>query len=103
MNKRRYKVGSPSSVPQFVNRYAYRGQPVVVRNATDDWLAMDTFDFDFFRDLYEDLQSPVLDNLDDDCQFFAWDFDEFSNMQEVFDMDENRIRMKGNYEPWYIG
>ena len=44
---------------------------------------MDAFDFEFFRRLYEDLDSPVLANEEDsDCQFFAWDFEEFSNMQE---------------------
>ena len=42
---------------------------------------MKSFDFEFFRDLYEDLQSPVLHNEEDDCQFFAWDFQEFENLQ----------------------
>ena len=43
---------------------------------------MDAFDFEFFRQLYEDLDSPVLANEDADCQFFAWDFEEFANMQQ---------------------
>ena len=46
------------------------------------WDAMEAFTFEFFRKLYRDLDSPVLDNEDEDCQFFAWDFEEFSNMQE---------------------
>ena len=44
---------------------------------------MEAFTFEFFRELYEDLDSPVLDNEDADCQFFAWDFEEFANMQQV--------------------
>ena len=43
---------------------------------------MEAFTFEFFRKLYQTLDSPVLDNEDEDCQFFAWDFEEFSNMQE---------------------
>ena len=35
---------------------------------------MAEFDFEFFRNLYEDLQSPVLDNENSDCQFLSWDF-----------------------------
>jgi hypothetical protein len=29
------------------------------------------------------LFSPVLSNKDADCQFFAWQFDEFSNLQQA--------------------
>ena len=65
----------------FLERYAYTGRPLLVKNATNEWKAMITFDFEFFRDLFEDLNSPVLDNLDEDCQFFAWDFKEFNNVQ----------------------
>ena len=45
------------------------------------------------RDLYELLDSPVLQNEDPDCAFFAWEKfgDEFYNVQSVFDMPENRI------------
>ena len=65
----------------FMERYAYTGRPLLVKNATYYWEAMDTFDFEFFRDLFEDLHSPVLENIDEDCQFFAWDFKEFNNVQ----------------------
>ena len=46
-----------------------------------------------FRDLYELLDSPVLQNEDPDCAFFAWEKmgDEFFNVQSVFDMPEQRI------------
>ena len=65
----------------FMEKYAFSGRPLLVKNATNDWSAMVTFDFEFFRDLFEDLNSPVLDNVEEDCQFFAWDFKEFSNVQ----------------------
>ncbi len=41
----------------FSEKYAHRGQPLVVVNATADWPAMETFGFEFFRDLYEDLST----------------------------------------------
>ena len=49
--------------------------------------------FRLFRDLYELLDSPVLQNNDPDCAFFAWEKmgDEFFNVQSVFDMPEQRI------------
>lgn len=65
----------------FAAKYAHSGRPVLVKNATTTWRAMGTFDFEFFRDLYEDLDSPVLRNELQDCQFFAWDFKEFNNVQ----------------------
>ena len=36
----------------FTERYAMSGQPLVVRNATGDWLARKEFNFNFFKDLY---------------------------------------------------
>jgi hypothetical protein len=39
----------------FDVKYSHRGQPLVVKNATNHWPAMHTFGFEFFRDLYEEL------------------------------------------------
>ena len=69
------------NVDLFVEKYAYSGKPLLVKNATNNWEAMTSFNFEFFRDLYEDLQSPVLDNEEEGCQFFAWNFKEFKNLQ----------------------
>ena len=66
-----------------MEKYAYSGRPLLVKNATYDWKAMNSFNFEFFRDLYEDLQSPVLDNEEEGCQFFAWNFKEFKNLQVI--------------------
>ena len=52
-----------------------------MKNASEYWSdAMAEFDFEFFRNLYEDLQSPVLDNENSDCQFLSWDFN-FKSVQ----------------------
>jgi hypothetical protein len=65
---------------RFLANFAYSGKPLVVTNMTGEWRATAAFDFEFFRDLYRDLDSPVLDNVEEDCQFFSWDFSEFNNM-----------------------
>eukprot|EP00095_Tigriopus_kingsejongensis_P004003 maker-scaffold1031_size68893-snap-gene-0.28 protein:Tk04003 transcript:maker-scaffold1031_size68893-snap-gene-0.28-mRNA-1 annotation:"hypothetical protein CAPTEDRAFT_142276" len=87
----------------FDNAYAFTGQPLIVRNVTHSWRAMDEFDFAFFMDIYDRLNSPVLYNQEGDCQFFAWEFSEFSSMDQVFGMPRSRYQMKGLYDPWYIG
>ena len=57
------------------------------------------FSFDYFRDLYELLDSPVLQGDDPDCAFFAWEKfgEEFYNVQSVFDMPEARISFAENF------
>ena len=75
------------------DNYAFSGRPLVVRNASQNWPASQTFSFAFFSDLYKRLDSPVLYNNQEDCQFFSWDFKEFGNMNEVFDMDKGRLKI----------
>ena len=87
------------SYQTFEQIYARSGRPLVVRNATKKWRAMEQFSFNFFSDLYKNLSSPVLTG-EEGCQFFAWDFSEFRNLGEVFEMDEDRAGLKGNYTPW---
>ena len=61
-----------------MNKYAYSGRPVLIKNAAKNWKAMEKFNFEFFKDLYAGLpNTPVLYNGVDgygskDCQFFAW-------------------------------
>jgi histone arginine demethylase JMJD6 len=43
----------------FREKYSYTGRPLIVRNATNQWPAVDTFTFEFFRKLYEDLDRLV--------------------------------------------
>ena len=71
-------------------------RPLLVKNATSKWAAMDSFSFEFFKDLYFDLE-------EENCQFFAWNFQEFRDLIDVFEMPEFRWQMKKNFEPWYVG
>lgn len=56
-----------------------------------------------FLQLYQSLESPVLTGKAKGCQFFSWDFSEFSNLGEVFSMEHDRANMLGDYSPWYVG
>lgn len=85
-----------------MSTYGYTGRPVLVKNVTNSWLAMETFSFDFFKDLYQRLDSPVLRKDDEDCQFFAWDFEEFESMGEVFEIPPERSNMEGRKKIIYI-
>lgn len=83
-------------------RYAYTGQPVVVRGATDHWSALKTFSFDFFREIYTRIPDAY-ESVENECQFFPFRTD-FRRLSEVFAMPEERVRMTGvESKPWYIG
>nr|KAG5708974.1 hypothetical protein BaRGS_004613 [Batillaria attramentaria] len=85
----------------FEELYAYSGHPVVVTDATRNWSALDTFSFEFFREIYSE-DSAALKNAESKCQFFPYKT-EFRRLGEVFQMDSTRARMAGEAKPWYIG
>lgn len=81
---------------RFLSAYAYTGRPVLIKNVSNSWPAMETFSFNFFKNLYEENKSPVLTKQNEECQFFLWDFQNFRNLGEVFKMDPDRSKLKGN-------
>lgn len=84
---------------QFVEKYAYTGRPVLIRNGSRNWTASSHFSFEFFKNIYP-KNSPILQSADRDCQFFPYRT-KFETLGEVFDMPESMAKMEGN--PWYIG
>jgi len=86
-------------------KYAYTGQPILVRGATHHWSALKTFSFDFFHEIYS--QTPgAYESVEHECQFFPFK-SEFNHLSEVFAMPEDRVRMSPmspySSKPWYIG
>ena len=63
----------------FIEKYKNFGQPVLIKNAAKDWAALEKFGFEFFKQLYLNLSSPVLKNELDECEFLSWNFD-FKNI-----------------------
>ncbi|XP_071440254.1 bifunctional arginine demethylase and lysyl-hydroxylase JMJD6-like [Hetaerina americana] len=84
----------------FEERYAYTGRPVVVGDAMENWTARHEFSFQFFKELYEGSSEYWSHQIN--CQFFPYDT-EFRALLEVFNMSEDRARMRYGTKPWYIG
>ncbi|XP_049954702.1 uncharacterized protein LOC126470740 [Schistocerca serialis cubense] len=79
----------------FEEKYAYTGKPVVVTDAMENWTAPEVFDFEFFKSIYDERNVRG-------CQFFPYET-EFKRLEEVFDMSEDRAKMRDGTKPWYVG
>lgn len=75
--------------------YLTPARPVVITDGAKDWLAINTFSFKFFRDLYQGYSKFS-------CQFFPYKT-EFRSLQEALNMSESRASLEQGEEPWYIG
>lgn len=89
---------------EFEEKYAYTNRPVIVTDAMKDWLALEKFNFKFFKRLYR-MNSSALQAVEENCQFFPYkNKDEFETLEDVFNMDINRAYMiDDDYRPWYVG
>uniref|UniRef100_A0A6E8VTW5 Cupin-like domain-containing protein n=2 Tax=gambiae species complex TaxID=44542 RepID=A0A6E8VTW5_ANOCL len=87
------------SPTEFARDYAYRGGPVIVTDATVNWTAVESFDFWFFKRVYETHGSgPRAER----CQFFPYQTG-FRDIREAFSLPESRVRYDPGTEPWYFG
>jgi hypothetical protein len=89
---------------EFEEKYAYTNHPVIITDAMNNWLALEKFDFQFFKRLYR-TNSSALRAVEQHCQFFPYrNKHEFETLEDVFDMDLERAYMiNDDYEPWYVG
>ena len=85
----------------FEDQYAYSGRPVVITDGMSAWTASETFSFMFFKSIYAS-DSPVLQNVEQNCQFFPYKT-AFESLGEVFNMSSDRADMKDGSKPWYVG
>lgn len=89
------------SAEDFKRKYAYTSVPVLIKDATRGWSAMQLFDFKFFRKLYI-MTDGALESVEEECQFFPYKT-EFQTLSEVFLMPEERANFTEGEKPWYIG
>ncbi|XP_013786777.1 F-box protein At1g78280-like [Limulus polyphemus] len=83
-------------------KYAYMSRPVLVKDATVSWKALNTFNFSFFRKLYSEI-GGAYKSVEEECQFFPFKTN-FLHLQDVFNMPEDRAMMKTrDSKTWYIG
>lgn len=80
--------------------YAYSSRPIVIKNAAKDWPASKVYSWEFFRDLYENIDGAY--ESVEECQFLHFK-SSFNNLKEVFAMSKERAMHQKDEEPWYVG
>ena len=96
-----FPVVKDLSKEEFLAKYAYSTVPVLVKEATQNWTAMETFSFKYFKDIYT-KNLDALKAVEEECQFFPYNT-EFETLEEVFRMTSNRASYKDGEKPWYVG
>lgn len=89
------------SAKEFKRKFAYSSIPVLIKDATGDWLAMSTFSYDFLKKLYTEKEG-AFNSVDQQCQFFPYKTD-FSTLRDAFNMSDARANFSEGEAPWYIG
>lgn len=93
--------GATFTKEEFLKGFAYNGIPLLVKGGAQNWTALDTFSFEYLKDLYEETEG-ALEAVEDDCQFFAYKTD-FGSMAEVFNMSKARSEFREGEKQWYVG
>nr|CAB3260726.1 uncharacterized protein LOC100175813 [Phallusia mammillata] len=93
------KIVSNLSHDEFLDKYAFSMQPVLIKDGQDGWTATETFSFEYFHEIYKP-GSEALEKVKNDCQFFPYRT-EFNDLEEFFSMDPDRVA--GKAKPWYVG
>lgn len=81
--------------------YASKMKPVVIIDGTRDWSPINTFNFDFFKKLYENNNHDN-ENDKDECQFFPYKT-EFKSLRDALNMSIARSKLEPGTNNWYIG
>ena len=87
------------SQEDFIRRYAYKSKPIIVEGAANDWPALSTFSYDYFKDLYTSMPGS-LDGDNTQGQFFAYSSD-IKDLADLFELPSEVATM--GKERWYIG
>ncbi len=88
------------SPDEFERKYAYTGRPVIVTDATATWTALKTFDFWYFKDLYDEARKRTDKQMN--CQFFPYKT-EFKSFHEAMSIPKERVDYQPGTDPWYFG
>lgn len=82
----------------FVKHHAYNGRPVLFKGGVKHWSALETFSYDYFKEVYDEEALLEFDNKE--CQFFGYKTN-FRTLEDVFRMSKKRQMFKK--DQWYIG
>lgn len=81
--------------------YAYSSRPIVVKKSVIHWPAFQLFNYEFFKDLYENIKDSYR-TVDEECQFLHFQSN-FISLKDVFEMSEERVRNEKGEKSWYVG
>jgi hypothetical protein len=87
------------SIMEFMERYAYTLQPVLMKGAASDWPAVRVFSYNYFKELYK-KKPEAIDHDVQDGQFFPYSSGIY-RLDEFMALDNDTAALKG--ERWYIG
>ena len=93
--------GDTFTKEKFLKDYAYNGIPLLIKGGAKNWTALDTFSFNYLKELYEQTDG-ALEAVEFDCQFFPYKTS-FLTLAEVFNMSEARSRIAEGEKQWYVG
>lgn len=82
-------------------KYAYTSKPIVIKGAFFHWPAMKYFDFNFFKELYKNIENSY-QSVDEECQFLHFQSN-FISIKDVFEMSDARARNEPGEKSWYVG
>ena len=67
----------------YEEKYALTNRPVIIRNVSSDWAAMDTVDFGWLRQKYLASEDILLYEAPN-CFFKCYKTNEFKNLGDLF-------------------
>lgn len=88
------------SPDEFERKYAYSSLPVIITDATSTWTASETFDFWYFKELYDAARKRT--NKPMNCQFFPYKSG-FKSFYEAMSIPDERVNYEPGTDPWYFG
>nr|XP_002120936.1 uncharacterized protein LOC100186342 isoform X1 [Ciona intestinalis] len=83
----------------FLTKYAFTMQPIVVKDAQSNWTAGESFSYEYFQSIYSP-GSQILEEVARRCLFFPYETG-LANLAEFFNMSKNQV--EGKEGRWYVG
>lgn len=80
-------------------KYAYKSQPIIIKNAFEHWPAKEQLTYQFLKQLYQKYPNE-LERFDEECQFLPFE-SSFGSLREFFEMPIEQI--ESGKPTWYIG
>ncbi|XP_071963180.1 uncharacterized protein [Antedon mediterranea] len=85
---------------EFEVRHAYTNRPALIRNAIQNWTALTQLNFNYLKEMY---LSSNIDDIQENCAFFAYRTD-FLSLKDAFESITPAMQNLEDGAPnWYIG